>query len=220
MTVSNLKTKLTEEWQTLLEGSQFVKNILARNFDKELYAKYMIETYHYTLHNARNQALVGVRAFDITPQYLQFCFEHAAEEAGHELMAIHDLKAMGYSVNLKELPAPLPETEQLIAYLYWISGTGNSLQRLGYSFWAETCYEYINPMIRTIKEHLGLTDSQMTFFIAHSSIDQKHAEEVEHMIVKQAKTPEDWQTMERVMIQTLRLTGRMLDAVYSSYRKV
>ncbi len=215
-----LKETLKQEWETLLANSTFVKAIRTGDYDPRLYAIYMVETYHYTLHNARNQALVGVRAMDISPQYLNFCFHHAAEEAGHELMAIHDLKRMGYSIDIHSLPTPLMATEQLVAYVYWVSLQGNPLQRLGYSFWAETSYGYVNPLIYSIKEKLKLSDDQMTFFIAHSDIDTKHAEEVERMIMNQAKTEADWESIERVMKQTLRLTGLILEDVMKEYMAV
>jgi len=211
---------MTSEWETLLKSSSFVRLIESSEFDQRLFALYMVETYHYTLHNARNQAVVGVRAFNISPQYLNFCFDHAAEEAGHELMAIHDLRKMGYDVDIAKLPRPLPATEHLIAYLYWMSATGNPLQRLGYSFWAETSYGYINPIIQKIKSQLKLADSQMTFFIAHSAIDAKHAEEVERMVATQAKTESDYADIEHGLVQSLRLTGRMLEEVATYYKEV
>ncbi len=207
-------------WQSLLAKSNFVQAVLAGEFDKRLYAIYLIETYHYTLHNARNQALVGVRGKSLTPDYMRFCFKHAQEETGHELMALNDLFALGLEKSTFGLPEPLPATETLIAYLYWVSVTGNPLRRLGYSFWAENCYGYIDPVIKKMQTVLGLEPKQMSFLVAHAKIDEVHAAEVQRLILKNCKDEKDWRDLETVMVTSLRLTGNMLEEVFDEYKRL
>ena len=110
--------------------------------DRRMLALYFIQAYHYTSHTARNQAAVGVSTRTTNVHYLRYVFEHALEETGHELMALHDLRALGLPIEdpATDLPPPLPETEVLIAYLYYVANHGNPVQRLGYSYWAETAY--------------------------------------------------------------------------------
>lgn len=218
--LEQLKAKTEAGWKRILDNSRFVRHIQEGKLDRKLYALYLVETYHYTKHNSRNQALVGVKMGDGNPQYQKFCFDHAMEETGHELMAWHDAKALGLSAQLTDLPAPLPATEVLIAYLYWISEHGNPLRRLGYSFWAENSYEYINPLVDKIRTTLDLKNSQMTFFVAHSAIDKEHAEEVERMLKSQCKTEQDWADVAQVAEVTLQLTGNLLEDVYWEYQQV
>lgn len=219
--LAELNDTVTKTWAGIFDQSKFVRTIQEGKVDKKLYALYMFETFHYTYHNARNQALVGVRLPEGYTQYQKFCFEHANEETGHELMALHDvLSALGTKQKPVNLPKPLPATEVLIGYLYWISVQGNPLQRLGYSFWAENSYAYINPLVEKIKTTLALKTSQMTFFIAHSAIDKDHAEEVQRMIVNHCKTDEDWADVTRVAETSLRLTGNMLEDVYWEHQKL
>ncbi len=207
-------------WDEILSTSPVFAAVDAGRVDRKFFALYMLETYQYTLHNARNQALVGVRTLSARPQYVQFCFQHAAEETGHELMALHDFKTLWPEGASFEIPQPLVETEVLIAYLYWISATGNPLQRMGYSFWAESSYKYIMPKLRRLQECLGLSRHQLTFFIAHSDIDAKHAEEIERELSQNCETDADWQAVERVMTTSLRLTGRFLDGVWAEYQRL
>lgn len=214
-----LDQELESMWSKIINEAPLFRAIDENRVDKKLYALYMIETYHYTLHNARNQALVGVRAYDVPPKYTKFCFEHAAEETGHELMALHDVKSLGLSENFT-IPPPLPETETLIAYLYWISATGNPMQRLGYSYWAENVYHYIMPYVRKLQEQLGLQNNQLTFFIAHSDIDEAHAAEVREIIERHANTDEDREAVARVMRSSLYLTGEMLHGAFRAYGKL
>lgn len=214
--LERLNERVASVWGEILASSRLVGAIRDGSIDKALYAIYMLETYHYTAHNARNQALVGVRHADHAP-YAKFCFEHAAEEVGHERMALHDVMSIGLKDHSFEIPKPLPATEILIAYLYWISFTGNPLQRLGYSYWAENAYVYINPLIERLRRLLDLQESQLTFFIAHSAIDADHFDEIKSIMRRTCKKDEDWADIERVMETSLRLTGAMLDAVHDEY---
>src|SRR5690349_189535 len=93
-----LEDKAGSLWQEILNTSKLVKAIEEGVITKALYAIYMIETYHYTSHNAHNQALVGTRP-DCTSVYAKFCYQHAADEVGHEKMALHDVSSLG-SINI------------------------------------------------------------------------------------------------------------------------
>jgi pyrroloquinoline quinone (PQQ) biosynthesis protein C len=214
-----LEQRISATWTEILDRSPLVRSIRDGEFSKELYMIYMLETYHYTSHNARNQALAGV-AHPENTVYMKFCFDHAADEAGHELMALHDLRSLGDAGAELTLPSPLPATETLIAYLYWASKNGNPFRRLGYSFWAESSYQHINPLIGKVKQQLGLKDSQLTFFVAHSAIDDQHAREVRTVIERVAKTTADWDAIGETAETSLRLTGRMLDEVHVEYLKL
>ena len=220
MRFKELDDRLETMWSEILGRSRFVRAIERGECDRLLFAIYMIETYHYTAHNARNQALVGVRALDQSPKYLKFCFHHAHEETGHELMALHDVMSLGLKQDAFEMPAPLPETEVLIAYLYWVSGTGNPLQRLGYSYWAENVYAYVMPTIRKLQETLGLANNQLTFFISHADIDEEHALEVRQMLENHCNSETDWESVRRVMETSLTLTARMIEGAYEAYEQL
>lgn len=151
---------------------------------------------------------------------MKFCLKHAMEEAGHELMALHDIKAMGFDVEIDSLPEPLAETQALIAYLYRISEQGNPVGRLGYSYWAESSYHYFGEVLHRIKTKLDLTPAMMTFFIEHGEIDQGHFEEIKKSIGSFARSEVDLEDIEKVMINSLRLTGNMLNGIYRLYTEI
>ena len=220
MNLDQLKNRLEAEFGRLA-SSPYLAKVLEPGFvDKRLYAIYLTETYHYTRHNSRNQALVATRSDDMDIRYIKFCLRHAEEEAGHEMMALHDLKNLGYGVTLETLPKPLVSTQTLISYLYYTAQNGLPLARLGYSYWAEQSYGYIQPILDMISSGLGVPDKAMTFFREHSSIDEEHAKTVMETISRFAKTKEDWEAIEECMINSLILTTRMMDEVFEEFMKV
>lgn len=190
--------------------------------DKRPYATFLTQVYHYTSHTARNQALVGVNLANTHVKYLKFCFEHALEETGHELMALHDLKAMGVPIldPNTDMPPMLPATEILVAYLYWVSIQGNPFQRLGFSYWAERSYGFVGHIIDSMSEKLGLDKKQMTFYFNHSDIDDKHAKDVENILLIACKTKEDWDAIYKVAATTIDISLDMMTQSIEAYKEL
>lgn len=215
-----LKEARNKKWEEIISSSNWVKFIMSKNFDKRFYGIYLIETYHYVNENPRHQAVIALRETDAPINYLKFCYEHAEEETGHEMMAYHDLKSLGLANDEIKIETPLSSTEILIAYLYRISQYGNPLRRLGYSFWAEDSYQYIQELLKTIAETLYLGKENMTFLVSHSTIDEKHSKEIEEMIVRFCKNSNDFNSILEIMNVTLTLQSNMLDEVVNEYIKL
>lgn len=217
MSLEKLNARLEKEMEELQQSPNLFK-VLEEGFaDKRLYAIYLTETFHYTFHNSRNQALVAARKETMNINYIKYCLKHAHEEAGHEMMAFHDLKNLGYHLKPDDLPAPLNSTNALIAYLYYVSEYGNPVARLGYSYWAERSYEYIAPLLNLLSDGLNIEKKSMTFFNEHSEIDEQYAIDVENAIKKYAKTEQDWEDIENCMVNSLLLTTRMMDEVLDQF---
>ncbi len=92
--------------------------------------------------------------------------------------------------------------------------------RLGYSYWAEEVYGHIQPILNKFRLDLGLVDEQMTFFVAHSSIDEKHSEEVRVAMQRSVKTGEERARIKEVARVTLYLTGQLLEESFLEYERL
>lgn len=220
--INELEELIKTEWKQALNQPRIAQfmNTAASN-DRRIIAIYLLQVYHYAFHTARNQALVGINLANTDTKYMQFCFEHALEETGHELMALHDLKTMGIQFdNRTQIPAPLPATELLVAYLYYVASQGNPVQRLGYSYWSETSYSFIRAFMDMLMHNMKLEKNQMTFFYSHSHIDDKHAKDVAEIIVRVCKTEKDWEAVMRVAKTTLKLTNDMFHESFEEFLKL
>jgi pyrroloquinoline quinone (PQQ) biosynthesis protein C len=211
---------ISKKWMEILAQPQamnFANSLMGK--DRRIYAIYLTQVYYYAFHTARNQALVAVNPANTDIKYMQFCLEHALEETGHELMALHDLKAIGAPIeNIgKDMPPILPPTELLIAYLYWVSSNGSPVQRLGYSYWAERSYGLIGAFMENLTKELGLEKKQMTFYYSHALIDDKHAKDVEKIVLATCKTEDDWKQITKVAEITIDLTHEILQQVLKEY---
>jgi len=212
-----LKTTRDKEWAKIISHAKWCDFVHNGHYDRRFYGIYLLETYHYVMHNPKHQALVATRSIDMPANYMKFCYEHAEEEAGHESMAFHDLLNLGISKDSFTIPSPLASTETFIAYLYRVSTVGNPLRRLGYSFWAEDSYQYIQDIMGKVISALNLSNKHTTFLVSHAAIDEDHAAEIESMIQKYCMTDDDWGAVSEVLITSLKLQSAMLDDIVDEY---
>ncbi|HDS0919402.1 TPA: iron-containing redox enzyme family protein [Pseudomonas putida] len=201
-------------WAQIKQGDYW-KFSLANATPPALYQQVMLQVFHYTRYNSVNQAACAFSADPEQTTLLRFVYKHALEELGHERMVLRDLEAVGLLP--QQMPAPLAPTQALIAFLNDVAIRKGPIARLGYSYWAEDVYEHIQPVLERFRNDLKLKDEQMTFFVAHSTIDEKHSEEVRVAMERAVKTEEDRRQIKEVARVTLWLTGQLLEEALRAY---
>ncbi|PYY71242.1 transcriptional regulator [Pseudomonas jessenii] len=204
-------------WAKIKKG-RYWSHSLEQPITVELYQQVMLQVYHYTRFNSINQAACAFSADPGQTTLLRFVYKHALEELGHEKMVLRDLESI--AALPASLPAPLPPTQALIAYLNDVAIRLGPIARLGYSYWAEEVYGHIQPILNKFRVDLGLKDEQMTFFVAHSTIDEKHSEEVRLAMQRAVKTDEERAQIKEVARVTLYLTGQLLEESLLEYERL
>lgn len=211
-----LDRETAEIWARIHQGA-FTQHVRKHGVDRELYIAMMTEIFHYTRHNAQNQALAAIKVGSDRLQLLKYCLHHAYAEAGHDQMVIEDLASIGVDAETIVNARPLPETEAFVAYVYRVSAERDATARLGYSYWAENAYAYTADLIGAVQRDLKLKAEQMSFFIEHSDIDVAHFEQVRKVMTVSCTTPELQEGVIEVLRATLHLTGQIMEAVYRKY---
>jgi pyrroloquinoline quinone (PQQ) biosynthesis protein C len=197
-------------------GGKLWRHVVSKGFDRELYRSLMVQIFHYTRHNSINQAVAALRALPEETELLRFAYGHAREELGHERMVLRDLKSIGFLAEEEVTEAPLPATDALINYLYGVALREGPVARLGYSYWAESAYRQINPLLLAARDSLALADENLTFFVAHAEIDSRHAEQVRSVLRRAVTTPERAEAVHRVAVTSLWLTIQILEQTFEA----
>jgi hypothetical protein len=216
--IKSLEEAVASQWKEIKKG-KFWKHVTSDGFDKDLYSSLMAQVYYYSKHNAVNQA-ISATSFRSAPsnKLLKFVCKHALEEIGHENMIIKDLQSIDIDTAfLQENGQCLPPTQALIGYLYHTAMNLGAFPRLGYSFWAESVYDDIAPILESMRKSLRLNDKNMTFFVAHSNIDEHHFEEVKTAISSYKFSSEEELQILEVAEVTLYLTGQIMESVITDY---
>lgn len=219
---AGLDRVMAEEWDVIVKTNPFFNALMDGCDDRRLGAIYLCEVYNTVKHSAITQALVVQRLSQPTSssiRYMRYCLQHALEEVGHEQMALHDLRSLGVDVTNESMPAPTIGTEAFTGYVYRLATTGNPVQRLGYTYWAENCYAYFAPIAMAVVQNMRLEAKNVTFFVQHGEIDQKHGAEVKKIIQDVAQSPADRAAISDALRGTIRLQGAMLGDVWRAYQQ-
>lgn len=211
-----LDALINDGWEKIKAG-RYWKHSIENKISPRLYQQVMLQIYHYTRFNSVNQAACAFSADPAQTTLLRFVYKHALEELGHENMVIRDLDSVG--ILPAEMPAPLAPTQALIAFLNDVAIRLGPIPRLGYSYWAEDVYDHIQPLLNKFRTDLNLKDENMTFFVAHSAIDEKHSEEVRLAIKRAVTTDSQRAAIKEVARVTLYLTGQLLEEALNEYER-
>ena len=217
---ARLDAMIEGTWAHVAATSDFWRHATTEGVSPELYRDLMVQVFHYTRFNSMNQAMTVVQARPDQRALLRFAYRHADEELGHEMLVVHDLRAIGLIDRTDDLTTfpKAPATDALVNYLAGLAMTEGAVARLGYSYWAEDVYGHIAPLLAAVQQSLQLTERQMTFFVAHSDIDEAHGAEVRRVITKVARTPEDHEAIFRVAETSLWLTTQLMEQTFARWQ--
>lgn len=158
--MKNLMLEKIENLQTLLCNLPFE--------NKEFYSNYLAQTYYFVDHSVRLLGLAMARSENLA--FRKRCIEHIAEEKGHEVLCINDLKFLGLK------PSDFKEHTLTKAFYqtqyYKIDRKPISI--LGYILALEILAAKVLPQISS-RVKLVYPNS-MSFIKVHAEEDQDHIE--------------------------------------------
>lgn len=178
--------------------------------DREAYAEWLAQTYYMVNHSTRLVALAGAYApLDRTDLHARFV-DHSKEERGHQLIAISDIKNLGYSLN--EFPCLYPSACMYQVQYYWIQHRG-AVSFFGYTLALESlAAEYCSLIYRRVLTTHGANASR--FLKCHSEEDMSH-------IQKAMKQLEKLDEQDRALVQeNLRLSADIYRAMLIEIQRV
>ncbi len=165
--------------------------------NKEAYAMWLAQTYYMVNHSTRLVALAGAHA-PLNRNFLHERYvDHAKEERGHQLIAISDLKVLGYTVD--QLPCLTPAATMYQIQYYWIQHRG-AASFFGYTLALEALAEKFGPQIyeRIVAAH---GKQACKFLKLHAEADVGHLEEA-FKNIDQLNPAEAEMAMENMLISS------------------
>jgi len=212
---ARLETAERDAWRAIHASPSWER--LKKGIDRDFYVTLMTQVYHYTKYNAQNQALMAIKLGSDRLPLLKYCLHHAYTEAGHDLMVLKDLESIGVSAASVKASRPLPETAAFVGYLFRLQER-DATARLGYSYWAEGCYPYLEDFLVGLRRDLKLQPSQLSFLVAHSVIDKAHLQEVKDILKETCSADRDLQDgVVEILETTLHLMKNIYDAVHARH---
>lgn len=166
-TAEKVKTALEEAIVKMVEAAEAFPWS-----NKQAYADLIVQTYFYSRHTTRILGLAGVHfPFDQTQLHYRF-LRHAAEETGHENIALKDIKTLGFKLEqFVESPATMALYQ---TQYYWIQHV-EPASIYGYILALEGfAARHCRTMYETCKAAHG--EGASLFWKIHSEDDPDHLE--------------------------------------------
>ncbi len=162
-------------YQNMLTAIEEIsKSAISFPWEKEnYYANWLAQSFYYVQWTTRQLALASAKTKPINEDSLHWRFiEEAKEEKRHELLALQDLKNLGYSLDQF---TELPHTSFFYQTLSYLIENEHPIAILGYSltlegFAAKKASELF-PMVKSCYK-----DNAVTFMRLHCEVDVDHFE--------------------------------------------
>lgn len=141
--------------------------------DSRVYANWLAQTFYYTRHATRIISLAAAKTSFVHDEIHIQLIKHIEEEKGHEELARHDIKNLGYQ--LDQFPE-LPSTTAYYSTLYYLIEQLNSLCIFGYfSILEGLAVTTGSQLYEQVKMQFGANTA--TFLKVHCKADVKHFED-------------------------------------------
>jgi hypothetical protein len=156
--------------------------------DAYAYGLYLAQTYYYVCHSTRLLAVAAGRMSHADVAFHRRFLEHAAEEKGHEMMALKDLQNLGFS--LEDFPE-LSETRMFWETQYYKIEHCDPLSVMGYILVLEAIACQECPWIKGEVEKFHPAKCN-TFVRVHGEEDPEHVAKVKAQILSLPKERLVW----------------------------
>jgi len=212
MELSDLSTLRNRTRERVMSHS-LISRVHRRRLEKEQYAGYLSDVYHYAKHSSQVIASAGVRLVSSNRPLAEYLFQHATEEVGHDEWAKSDLRDLGWCESQIEASPPSEMCERMIALEYFYACHSNPVGLFGWMYVLECLGGDIGGgLARAVDEALGLQGRGTYFLRGHGEADADHSMALFDVIGRHVHDPADCEAVRRVAALSLSCYLGILDS--------
>lgn len=197
-------------------ASPAIQRLLAGELTVAHYQALLREIYFYARESPQFFSAIPIHLRGRQREFTKKMLQHAASEAGHDRLALDDLKTLGASVETLPFERPLPETSALIGFSFYLIEYLNPVSYLGFVFHLEYLPTHFGEQYAKGLLSAGIPPAAMTFIGEHVEADVGHnrlmADYVEHLLV----TERDVEDVIYAMRVTANLYAKVFEAAFRS----
>jgi len=208
-------TRLETAWFAEVEhfnASPAVRRLLAGEFTAAHYRALLREIYFYARESPQFFAMIPARLRGPLREFTKPMLQHACAEAGHDHLALDDLRTLGADVETLPYERPLPETAALIGFSYYLIQYLNPVSYLGFVFHLEYLPTHFGEQYARGLRAAQIPPAALTFIAEHVEADIGHnrlmADYVENLLVTE-RDVED-------VIYAMRVTSTLYAGVFEA----
>jgi pyrroloquinoline quinone (PQQ) biosynthesis protein C len=181
-----------------LEGTKVVQAALNGTVTPAVYARYLVNAYHYAGHSPKVMAIAAARCMDDHAELAAYLLKHALEERGHDLWALSDLRSLGVAEDEVKRTDPVPSCSALIGYVHYVAEVADPVGLFGWMWVLEAVGEDLGSAVAAKLKGSLPARVQSRFITGHGVADTVHAHELEEKIEDHVRTDESRASVHRV----------------------
>ena len=203
-----------------LQASDAFQRLMGTGMNRNIYAGYLVDVYHYAQHSARVIALAGSRCVNSHPQAAAYLMRHSTEEIGHEEWARADLLELGVSAQRIAESRPSVSCTSMIGMEYYVAGYWNPVALFGWLFVLEALGDDVGGLVANrLDASLQLAGKGSYFLSGHSEADHDHIRDISDTIDRNVKDQRDIADVLHIARVSCELYLRMLQEAVGEERK-
>lgn len=169
-----LLTETRAEREDLLAVPQ-IRDGLAGKISLETYIAYLTEAYHHVSHTVPLMRAAQARLDSGHETFRAALDEYIAEETGHEVWILNDIRACGGDPDQVRASAPRAATKVMTDYAYAFIERINPMGFFGMVFVLEgTSVQLATQGAEAVRKSLNLPPQAFSYLTSHGALDQGH----------------------------------------------
>lgn len=207
-------TSLEPERKKWIDQNPIFAKIQDGSFTRWHYLAYLKETYHLVRHTPMYLKVAAERITDndnwLRDYYLQF----AEDETGHELLCVHDIRALEADPEQVLAGKPLGGSWAMITQNYFLSSFGNPVSLIGDTIATEGLGSSLaTEMADILEKKYGFPHNATTFLRVHGEADVEHTEAARKAIESFGSERNHYNDILHTWKMTIRYYGQLFSDV-------
>ena len=217
--MANYAIRLDKDFKRIMgkaNRSQAVIRMAEGRISVNHYAWVMRQIFHQARENPQLQAFATMFFHGKQRAMVAPFLEHAAQEIGHDQLALNDLHSLGFDIDEVPYEAPLAATTALTAFAYYQICRGDPVGYLGYLYFLEhmptaSAGQYIELFTRA-----GVPQNAFSFIREHATVDATHNQWMERYIESLVGSDEAYEVVSQAMEATGYLYTQMVSCAFDA----
>lgn len=172
--LDTIRSAWLEEVHSLLAEDSALRRIRDGRIDRSQYAAMLVQLHLQVREHPQALASLALGLRGEARELVRGMLSHARAEAGHDLLALRDLEALGFASADVPTLRPLPATAAILGHLHRSLLERPALAFLGYLFHLEFLPTHFGAELGAGLLRAGIPPEAMTFLAEHQEADLGH----------------------------------------------
>jgi pyrroloquinoline quinone (PQQ) biosynthesis protein C len=174
-----------------MKKSRAFEKIQQQTITPEEYKRILTQTFHQVKEHPQALARLTSKFRGEKRAFVKEILRHSLSEVNHDLLALEDIKSLGYDNSNIPKQEPLPCTQAILGYLNQLIDGPIPIAMLGYLFHFEFTPTVTGNNVMESLKLAGIPEVAMTFISDHATIDISHNKLMAKYVEKLIETDEE-----------------------------